>query len=59
MSRVAKATLLGSLVFTVGIVYTVHSMQRQESEVRRSILLHVDHGADSEDVLEYVQGRFA
>ncbi|EKM50491.1 uncharacterized protein PHACADRAFT_129738 [Phanerochaete carnosa HHB-10118-sp] len=32
MSRVAKATLLGSLVFTVGIVYTVHFMQRQESE---------------------------
>lgn len=34
MSRAAKTTLLASLAFTVGIVWTVHFMQRQEAEVR-------------------------
>ncbi|GJE91280.1 PET117 domain-containing protein [Phanerochaete sordida] len=32
MSRAAKATLVGSLLFSVGIIYTVHFMQRRESE---------------------------
>jgi hypothetical protein len=33
MSRLAKTTLLGSLVLSAGIIYGVHYMQRQEAEV--------------------------
>lgn len=42
MSRAAKATLLGSLVFTVGIVWTVHFMQKQESETMYQGVLRDD-----------------
>ena len=34
MSRLAKATLASSLVLSVGIIYTVHYMPRQEADVR-------------------------
>ncbi|KAI0083935.1 hypothetical protein BDY19DRAFT_899421 [Irpex rosettiformis] len=42
MSRLAKTTLAGSIVLSVGIIYTVHYMQRQEAETMYKGVLRDD-----------------
>ncbi|KAI0343013.1 hypothetical protein BDW22DRAFT_1329626 [Trametopsis cervina] len=42
MSRLAKATLLGSIALSVGIIYGVHYMQQQEAETMYKGVLRDD-----------------